>query len=201
MCMMPVVGMLVTRVEPKYLITFGAFVVASSLFVMAGWNLQLDYGHAVRARMLQGVGLAFLFIPINVSAFAYVPRELTNMGTGIINLARNVGASVGIATVTTMLDRRAQAHQQRLVDHVNTFSAAYHNMLNGTQVKLISAGSSLAHATTQAQQLIYGTVQRQATMLAFIDDFKMLGVVFFVIIPVFWLLKKPSKRAGSVPVH
>ena len=74
-------------------------------------------------------------------------------------------------------------------------------MLNGTQMKLVTAGSSLAHASTQAQQMIYGTVQRQATMLAFIDNFKMLGVVLFAIIPVFWLLKKPNKQAGSVPVH
>ena len=78
---------------------------------MAGWDLGLDYGHAVRARMLQSFGLAFLFIPINVAAFAYVPREKTNMGTGIINLARNVGASVGIATVMTMLQRLSLVHQ------------------------------------------------------------------------------------------
>src|SRR4030081_1088975 len=201
MCMMPVVGILVSRVDTRILVTFGCIVSASALFVMAGWDLGLDYGHAVRARMLQSFGLAFLFIPINVSAFAYVPKEKTNMGTGIINLARNIGASVGIATVTTMLERRTQVHQVRLADHINTYSAAYHNMLNGTQTKMVSAGSSLAHATTQAQQMIYGTVQRQATMLAFIDNFKMLGVVLFAIIPVFWLLKKPSKQAGSVPVH
>src|SRR6201997_5487742 len=115
-----------------------------ALFVMAGWDLSIDYGHAVRARMLQSFGLAFLFIPINVSAFAYVPREKTNMGTGIINLARNIGASVGIATVTTMLDRRSQAHQARMADHVNIFSAAYRNMLNGMQVKLMAAGSGLS---------------------------------------------------------
>src|SRR5437899_2132197 len=128
MCMMPIVGILVSKVDTRILITFGCIVSASALFVMAGWNLGLDYGHAVRARMLQSFGLAFLFIPINVAAFAYVPREKSNMGTGIINLARNVGASVGIATVTTMLDRRAQFHQARLMEHVNGFSAAYHNM-------------------------------------------------------------------------
>jgi DHA2 family multidrug resistance protein len=183
------------------LIGFGCIVVACSLFVMAGWDLQLDYGHAVRARMLQGLGLAFLFIPINVSAFAYVPREKTNMGTGIINLARNIGASVGIATVTTMLERRTQRNQSQMVEHVNPFSASYHNMLNGMQVKLMAAGSSLAHAHAQAQQMIYGTVQRQATMLAFIDDFKMLGVIFLLILPVLLLLKKPSKQSGNVPVH
>jgi DHA2 family multidrug resistance protein len=123
------------------------------------------------------------------------------MGTGIINLARNIGASVGIATVTTMLERRTQAHQARLADHVNTYSAAYHNMLNGTQMKLVAAGSSLAHATTQAQQMIYGTVQRQAAMLAFIDNFKMLGVVFLAVIPVLLMMKKPRAPAGGVPVH
>src|SRR5216683_2855085 len=201
MCMMPVVGFLVYKVDTRILITFGCVISSLALFVMAGWDLSLDYGHAVRARMMQSFGLAFLFIPINVSAFAYVPREKTNMGTGIINLARNIGASVGIATVTTLLERRTQAHQVRLAEHVNTFSAAYHNTLNGTQMKFVHAGSSLVHAATQAQQMIYGTVQRQAAMLAFIDNFKMLGVVFFAVLPVLLLLKRPSRQSGSVPVH
>src|SRR5882724_5703922 len=126
MCMMPVVGVLVSKVDTRILITFGCIVSASALFVMAGWDLQLDYGHAVRARMLQSFGLAFLFIPINVSAFAFVPREKTNMGTGIINLARNVGASVGIATVTTLLDRHTQSHMARLMEKINDYNAAYH---------------------------------------------------------------------------
>jgi MFS transporter, DHA2 family, multidrug resistance protein len=201
MCMMPVVGILVSKVDTRVLITFGCIVSSTALFVMAGWDLGLDYGHAVRARMLQSFGLAFLFIPINVSAFAYVPKEKTNMGTGIINLARNIGASVGIATVTTMLDRRAQFHQSRLMEHVNNFSAAYHNMLNGIQVKLIAGGATAAHASAQAQGMIYGTIQRQAVMLAFIDNFKMLGVVFFAVIPIMVLMKKPKGAGGSVPVH
>jgi MFS transporter, DHA2 family, multidrug resistance protein len=201
MCMMPVVGVLVSRVDTRILITFGCIVSSLALFVMAGWDLGLDYGHAVRARMMQSFGLAFLFIPINVSAFAYVPREKTNMGTGIINLARNIGASVGIATVTTMLQRRTQAHQARLMEHVNGLSAAYHNMITGTQERLVSAGSGLAQASEQAHGMLLGTVQRQAAMLAFIDNFKMLGVVFFAVIPILLLLKKPKSQAGSVPVH
>ena len=147
MCMMPVVGLLVSRVDTRILVTFGCLVSSTALFVMAGWDLQLDYRHAVTARMLQSFGLAFLFIPINVAAFAYVPREKMNMGTGIINLARNIGASVGIATVTTMLQRRTQVHQAQLMEHVNGFSAAYHNMVNGTQLRLVSAGSGLAQAS------------------------------------------------------
>jgi DHA2 family multidrug resistance protein len=201
MCMMPVVGFLVSKVDTRILITFGCIVSASALFVMAGWDLGLDYGHAVRARMLQSFGLAFLFIPINVAAFAYVPREKTNMGTGIINLARNIGASVGIATVTTLLERRTQVHQARLMEHVNGLSAAYHNTLHGTETRLISAGSGLAQAGAQAHGMIYNTVQRQAAMLGFIDNFKMLGVVFFAVIPVLLVLRKPKASSGNVPVH
>jgi DHA2 family multidrug resistance protein len=201
MCMMPVVGFLVSKVDTRILITFGCMVSASALFVMAGWDLGLDYGHAVRARMLQSFGLAFLFIPINVAAFAYVPREKTNMGTGIINLARNIGASVGIATVTTLLERRTQVHQARLMEHVNGLSTAYRNTLHGNETRLISAGSGLAQASAQAHGMIYNTVQRQAAMLGFIDNFKMLGVVFFAVIPVLLVLRKPKTSSGNVPVH
>src|SRR5437899_1949955 len=84
---------------------FGCTISALSLFVMAGWNLQIDYKHAVLARMMQSFGLAFLFIPINVSAFSFVPKEKTNMGTGIINLERNIGANVEISTDMMILQR------------------------------------------------------------------------------------------------
>jgi MFS transporter, DHA2 family, multidrug resistance protein len=201
MLMMPVVGILVSKVAPRYLITFGCVISATALFVMAGWNLQLDYKHAVLGRMLQSFGLAFLFIPINVSAFAYVPREQTNMGTGIINLARNVGASVGIASVTTLLERRTQFHMSQLGEHVNTFSEAYRNMLNGLTASFMASGSSAANATARAEGMIYSMIQRQAMMLSFLDDFKLLGVVFFLIIPLFFMLKRPKMGGGNVPVH
>jgi DHA2 family multidrug resistance protein len=201
MLMMPVVGILVSKLDTRLLITFGCLISASSLFVMAGWNLGLDYGHAVAGRVLQSFGLAFLFIPINVAAFAYVPREKTNMGTGIINLARNVGASVGIATVTTLLERRTQMHQARLMEHVNSLSAAYASTVSGFQLRLASAGSGLAQAASQARGMIYNEVARQAAMLAFLDDFKLLGIVFFAVIPVLLLLKKPKRGAGNAPAH
>src|SRR5260370_25029431 len=182
MCMMPVVGILVSRVDTRILITFGCIVSASALFVMAGWDLGLDYGHAVRAGMLQSFGLAFLFIPINVAAFAYVPKGKTNMGTGVIHLARNVGAGLGIATVTTMLDRRAQFHQSRMMEHVNGFSAAYHNMLNGMQVRLIAAGFTAAHASAQGAGMICRAVPRQDRVLAVSCKFKILSLVVFLVL-------------------
>ena len=123
------------------------------------------------------------------------------MGTGIINLARNIGASVGIATVTTMLQRRGQFHQAQLIGRVNDYSAAYHNMMSSMQAQMIAAGSTATHATAQAHAMIYNMVQRQAAMMAFLDSFKMLGIVFFAVIPVLLLMKKPRVPAGGVPVH
>jgi DHA2 family multidrug resistance protein len=200
MFMMPVVGILVSRVNTKYLIAFGCTISALSLFVMASWNLQIDYRHAVLARMMQSFGLAFLFIPINVSAFSFVPKEKTNMGTGIINLARNIGASVGIATVTTLLQRRTQFHQAQLMEHVNTLSQAFQSKLHAITVAFTSGGSSGPGAATQAHGMIYSTVQRQAAMLAFVDNFHMLGIVFFIVIPVLMLLRRPPKGVNA-PVH
>ncbi|MGB9510363.1 MAG: hypothetical protein WBU20_01650, partial [Candidatus Acidiferrum sp.] len=157
--------------------------------------------HAVLGRMLQSFGLAFLFIPINVSAFAYVPRELTNMGTGIINLARNIGASVGIASVTTLLERRTQFHMAQLGEHANNYNGAYRNMVAALSASFTASGSSAANAALRAEGMIYGMIQRQAAMLSFLDDFKLLGVIFFAIIPLFFLLKRPKMSGGSVPVH
>ncbi len=74
-------------------------------------------------------------------------------------------------------------------------------MLSGLQTKLVAAGSSMAHATSQAQTMIYNTMQRQAAMMAFIDNFKMLGVVFFAVIPILLMMRKPRVPAGGVPVH
>jgi DHA2 family multidrug resistance protein len=122
------------------------------------------------------------------------------MGTGIINLARNVGASVGIATVSTLLQRRTQFHQAQLMEHVNSLSAAYHNVITGTQAKLLLVGSGAHQSATQAYGTVYGMVQRQAAMLAFIDNFHMLGIVFLLVIPALVLLKRPPTGAAA-PVH
>jgi MFS transporter, DHA2 family, multidrug resistance protein len=130
-----------------------------------------------------------------------VPKEKTNMGTGIINLARNVGASVGIATVTTLLERRTQFHQARLVDHVNNLNPALRTMTNGTTLRLISHGSSATAAAAQSHGMIYNVVQRQAAMLAFLDNFKFLGIAFLTVLPVLLLMRKPRAPAGGVPVH
>jgi DHA2 family multidrug resistance protein len=195
MFMMPVVGILVSRVNTKYLIAFGCTISSLSLFVMASWNLQIDYRHAVLARMMQSFGLAFLFIPINVSAFSFVPKEKTNMGTGIINLARNIGASVGIATVTT---RRATQFQERRCLVVSIPTTSTRRRCAPRWPAFISARMGPARVTSARHDL--RQVERQAAMMAFIDNFHMLGIVFFVVIPVLLLLKRPPKGVNA-PAH
>ncbi len=201
MVMMPVVGLLVSRVEPRWLIMGGLVINAVALFGMARWNLDVDFRTALLARILQSFGIAFLFIPINVTAFAYVPKEKTNNGTGLINLARNMGASVGIATVTTLLERRGQFHRQILASHVDPLHPGYRAFVDATSQHLMAQGSPAAQASAQAHGLLDGLLQRQSTMLAFVDNFWLLGVVFLAVIPFMFLIKKAKPQAGAVPVH
>jgi DHA2 family multidrug resistance protein len=123
------------------------------------------------------------------------------MGTGIINLARNIGASVGIASVTTLLERRTQLHMSQLGEHVNPYSEAYRNTLGALSSSFLASGSSATTAASRAEGVVYNMIARQATMLSFLDDFKLLGIVFVCIIPLFFLLKRPKMGGGNVPVH
>ena len=97
MVLMPIVGVLLARFQARWLVIFGMAVSAAGLFIMAGFNLEMDFRTAMLSRVIQGVGLAFLFVPINTVAFYFVPREKTSNATGLINLARNIGGSCGIA--------------------------------------------------------------------------------------------------------
>ena len=200
--LLPVVGMLTSRVEARWMVTLGALIIPGSLFHMAHFNLNITFSDAMWARVYQSMGMAFLFVPINVMAFYFVKRDKVNNATGIMNLARNVGGSVGIAGVTTVLSRRVQVHQNILAGHVNTFSGAYQRMVAGSTAALATRGSDPAQATAQAHGLVYGLVQRQASMMAFVDDFWLLGAVFLCLIPLMFLMKKTRPhKSTDVAAH
>ena len=97
------------------------------MFNMMRFNLQVDFATMLWARVLQSAGVAFLFVPINTAAYAFLPRDKNNAASGLINLSRNIGGSVGISFVTTMLARRAQFHQSVLVTHLSTYNAHFMN--------------------------------------------------------------------------
>lgn len=201
MFMMPVVGLLVSKVEARWLVMIGSIVSSGALLLMSGWNLDISFGTVVHGRMLQSLGMAFLFIPLNVAAFSFVAREKTNMGTGIINLARNIGAGVGIATVTTMLERRAQIHQTQLAAHIVPGSRAYENMIAGSTARFLAAGADPVQAGQQAHGLLYSMVQRQSGIMAFVDNFWLLGVIFLLLIPLLFLMKKAGPPKSPLAMH
>jgi DHA2 family multidrug resistance protein len=154
------------------------------------------------ARIVQSAGLAFLFVPINTLAFAFVPKERTNYATGIINLARNIGGSFGIAMVSTMLARRAQFHQQSLISHLTPLDAGYEATLHGLAGSLMAKGSDAAQAMQQALGVIYGMAGREAMMKAFIDNFWLLGVTFLAVIPLIFLMRSAgAHKADAAAMH
>jgi len=195
---MPVVGFLLSKVEARWLVIFGLSISAYGLFSMSRFDLGIDYHTAMMARVVQSAGLAFLFVPINTMAFATIAREKMGSATGLINLARNIGGSSGIAIVTTILARRTQFHQARLVDHLTPFDPSYAQALSGTAHMLVQKGASATQAAAQAQGLLYGIVQRQSAMLAFVDSFWVLGVIFLAVIPLMFFVKKVGPHKGPM---
>jgi len=200
MLLLPLVGFLLSRYQPRWLLVFGLVVLSASLFHMTIFNLEMDFRTTVVARLLQAVGMAFLFVPINTAAYAFLPREKNNAASGLMNLARNMGGSVGISVVTTMLDRRTQVHVNDLSRNLNAGNPALLAMVRGAASAMQAHGASAAGATQRAYALIQGTVQRQATMLAYIDCFWFLGVAILLMVPAVFLMRK-SKPGGGMAVH
>jgi DHA2 family multidrug resistance protein len=198
--MMPVVGMLVSRVQPRYLVMVGLVIMAYSLFYMSGFSLQMSFRTPVIARLIQGVGLAFLFVPINAAAFQFIAKEKTNDATGIINLVRNVGGSSGVAFATTLVARRTQLHQNMLAGHLSPFEPMFRNAIGRLQERLIEQGSHPFIAARQALAVVYRALLRQAAVKAYIDCFWVLAFLMVALIPVLLLLRKA--KAQHVPtVH
>jgi DHA2 family multidrug resistance protein len=198
---MPLVGILLRRYQARWLVIFGVMVSALGLIAMSRFTLQLDFATAVRSRIVQSFGLAFLFVPISTVAFMRIPRERMNYATGLYNLARNIGGSSGIAATTTMLARRAQFHQSVLVSHLTPYDAPYRDALARTSAALQGAGSSAADAAAQSQGVIYGTLLKQSSMLAFADAFWVMGILFLVIIPLMFLIRKTPPVRGPVLIE
>jgi DHA2 family multidrug resistance protein len=187
MISMPIVGLLLKRVQPRWLIIYGLCVVAGSLVYMGGFNLQIDFRTAMSARLFQACGTAFMFVPINTAAYSFVPKGKNNAASGIINLSRNMGASFGIAMVTTLQARFAQAHQTFLVAHATPYDAAY---------RAAAAGGDPARL-----QGVYDLVLRQAGALSYIDLFHLMSIVTLFGIPLALLLKGLDLSRAQAPAH
>ncbi len=201
MLLMPLVGALVSRVDARLLITVGLISTGLALLWMTRFDAQIDYATVAWARAYQSLGLAFLFIPINTVAYIGMPPEKNNAASALINMMRNIGGSVGISFATTLIARREQYHQSVLIEHVTPYSNAYQTTIQNLQQSYLAGTASAADALHQAQAQLYAMVQQQAATLSYVDSFRVFGVVFLALVPLVFLMRKPSAGTGPVGGH
>lgn len=197
---LPLVGWLLARFQARWLVIFGLLVLSVGMFQLAYINLTTGFWTFVYVWMISRGGMAFLFVPINVTAFSFVPKQKMNNATGLINLARNVGGSVGISMVTTIQARLTQKHQSDLVANMSPLNSRYLAALHGLAAGIQQKGSDAATAMHQAGAMLYGELQRQSAMLAFIDVFWLLGVMCLLMIPLMFLIKTAPRHHDEEPL-
>lgn len=196
MALMPVVGRLVAFIDTRWLIAFGLALSSYALYRMTHLNIHVDYWTLAIDRIVQTSGLAFLFIPINTTAYVGLPPEKNNTASSLINLARNLGGSVGIAVLTTLVARRAQFHQNVLVSHLSADDPQYRAMVDQLQARMAEHGAGAAEALQQAQGIIARQVHEQAQMLSYLDAFFVLAIIFACLIPCVFLMRRPPDHAA-----
>ena len=162
---------------------------------MTNFYLDISFKRLMLARIVQAASLAFLFVPLNAMAFRGIPATKTNNASALINLARNFGGSIGISVASTLLIRREQFHQSRLVEYLQQMNPSYPDYAR-------NLGNALGTTADAPSTLgsIYQSAIDQATLLSYLDDFKLLGLVFLGMLPLL-LLVKPAKGGAAGMAH
>jgi len=197
---MPIVGALMQKYDGRWIVLGGLIIGAWSMFIMQGFNLETSYWHFVWPRIVLGTSMGMIFVPLITITLSTIPREEMGNATGMNNLLRNIGGSVGIATSTTLLSRMTQFYQTSLAPHVNQYSLHAQSLWNELQQGAIAKGVDAVTSQKTALGILYGTVQKQAAMLAYNYIFWVIGIAFLAVIPFLLLLKK-LKSHGPVEVH
>lgn len=199
----PLAGHLTTKTDPRRLLVAGLVLGSITMFQLSGLNLYAGFWDIFWAQVLQGIALSFLFIPLMTLAMARITPEKMGNATSIFNLMRNIGGSVGIAVMTTFLSRRSQIHQNHLIANVSPGKLQVSGMLKGLQAHFVAQGISAVDAERKALAVMYGMVQQHAAMLAFVEAFWIMGVVFLLMIPFLPLLQyrklKPAAQKPAIP--
>jgi len=192
---MPLVGRLVSKVDPRYMIAFGFLASAVGLYLTTGLDLLMDFKTASMLRAFYSLGLPFLFVPISTMSYVGIPPEKNNNVSGMTNLARNIGGSVGISLVTTLLAQRAQQHQDTLRSKMTLFDPGFLASANTMARTLTARGVAVADSTQQAYARLYLVLQGQANALAYVDVAWVFGIICVVVVPLAFLMKKPDSKS------
>src|SRR5271157_4096030 len=187
--MMPIAGQLTNRYDPRKLLAVGFLVGGWTLISLSHLNLNAGYWDIFWPQVIQGGALAFLFIPLMATSMSAIAKEKMGNATSIYNLMRNIGGSFGIATMTTFLARRGQVHQNQLIVHVTPYDHGTQTMLRGMQAWFQMHGSNANEAARKSLGAVYGMVQQQAALLSFVEAFWVMGIIFFCMLPLVFLLR------------
>ncbi len=198
---MPLAGRLVTKVNPKGLLVFGIIVSAYSTYLMSRFNLHADFNTIIWPRIVLGIGMGFLFIPLTTLTMSSVRKEEMANASAIYNLLRNLGGSFGVAFVTTIISRRGQFHGVRLTDHLTPFDRNYQLAAQGAAQSLELRGMDPVTASQGGLGMIYGQMLKQASMISFNDAFYLLSVLMICILPLVLLMRKGKIDSSAAGLH
>jgi DHA2 family multidrug resistance protein len=198
---MPIAGKLVTKISPKAILAFGLAVSAYSVHLMSQFTLSVDFNTIFWPRVVLGVGMGFLFIPLTTMTMSGIRKEEMGNATAIYNLLRNLGGSFGVAFVTTLLARRAQFHQVHLAEHLTSLDRNFQMVLPRISQMLQGRGviSNLSHQ--RGLGAIYSQLLREASMLSFNDVFYLLSFMMMLILPLVLLMKKGKDDTPGAGMH
>jgi MFS transporter, DHA2 family, multidrug resistance protein len=199
---MPLVGAILgTGIEPRRLLALGIIGASLSFNRFAHLNLNVGYWDFFWPLILQGSAMGLIFIPLTTLTNDPIPKEKMGNATSLFNLMRNIGASIGIASVTTILTRHEQSHTARLGENVTALSPQAQAMIANMRGAMIAQGSDAVTATQKAYASVFGMVQRQAAMMSFNDVFWVLTIIFASMLPLIFLMQKPKHGKGPVAMH
>jgi MFS transporter, DHA2 family, multidrug resistance protein len=194
---MMIVGRLVAKIDGRYLVMFGFLVLGFSTYMLSEIDLQISVGNIAWPQIVSGFATGFIFVPLTVMAMGTLTTEQIGNATGIFSLMRNLGGSFGIAGVTTMLARSSQIHQAVMVSHLTPYDSAFQQRLRDLA---FASGIDPLITPIEAYGKIYQTLVGQATVMAYLDNFRMLAFVCLLCIPAALLFRrvKPSRNAPAV---
>jgi MFS transporter, DHA2 family, multidrug resistance protein len=194
---MPVVGILMGKIEARKLLAAGLVIASFSIYQLSKLNLNAGYWDIFWPQLLQGMSMGLLFVPLTTITNGLIPKEQMGNATSLFNLMRNIGASIGIASVTTISARHAQMHTNDLSRHINPYNPLAQASLDNMKHAFMSRGMDAITAAKQAYAGVFGMIERQAAMMSYIDVFFLLAVMFAACLPLILLMKKPPKGGGG----
>jgi DHA2 family multidrug resistance protein len=197
---MVAIGKLSEKVDARILMNVGWFFLVYSAWELGNITTDISVGNLNWPNIFTGLGMGFLMVPLMTASLNDVPNEQMGNASGVFNLARNIGGGIGISLTTTLVARGTQTHQALLVGHLNPYDPEFQQQFHTIAGALSQYGDPVS-AQQQAHGLLYGIVQQQANLFAFVDTFRLLALLCLLCVPIVFLLKKAKSSGGSVAMH